>query len=363
MRGELRRKCGCGGTCGSCANASTVHRSSIGSRTESGVPPIVHDVLRSPGRPLDTATRVNMESRFGHDFSSVRVHSGPRAAASAEAIGARAYTSGRNIVAGAKGLSPAVLAHELTHVIQSGGGDPTPRTIGAANSAVEREADRASVHAAPVAGAANVIHPYRDSSSFNFGADDTATLVEQEYKKGSPWIRTISLHFDQSIVDSNGENTPKGTLTAEYDKGALPNITASVTGGTPTLGLTDSGTFTVTKIRGVGWNDTSLGSAGEGPGKRYAKKVGGVRTASMHFAVYFNGGQALHTGSLSTGSHSCVHVSLNPMQQINYHSRAGVTKVKVTYDQATLDPICCERIAFLGGRKPNPCHKTKCPKP
>ncbi len=354
---EQRRKCGCGGTCGSCSNASTLHRSAIAARGESSVPPIVHDVLRSPGRPLDTNTRQNMESRFHHDFSSVRVHSGPRAAASAEAIGAEAYTSGRNIVAGANGLRPGVLAHELTHVIQSGGGDPTPRSIGAENSPLEREADRASGQAVPVAGASSVIHPYRPKGSFNYDVD------EEPYKKGTgqPWIKMITVHFDDTTV-TGGENTPKGSLVAEYDKAALPNINSSITGGTPTLGLTDSGTFTVTKIRGEGWHHTGLGAGGEGPGNRYAKAdpVTGVKTASMHYAVYFNGGQALHYGSFLTGSHSCVHVDLNPIRQINLHSVVGKTKVKVSYDQAKLDPICCERIKFLGGRKPNPCHKTKC---
>ena len=38
------------------------------------VPPIVHEVLCSPGQPLDAATRTHMEPRFGHDFSHVRVH-------------------------------------------------------------------------------------------------------------------------------------------------------------------------------------------------------------------------------------------------------------------------------------------------
>ena len=38
------------------------------------VPPIVHEVLRSPGQPLDPATRAYMEPRFGHDLSKVRVH-------------------------------------------------------------------------------------------------------------------------------------------------------------------------------------------------------------------------------------------------------------------------------------------------
>ncbi|MGH6831563.1 MAG: DUF4157 domain-containing protein, partial [Methyloceanibacter sp.] len=37
-------------------------------------PPLVTEVLRSPGQPLDSATRTFMEPRFGHDFRQVRVH-------------------------------------------------------------------------------------------------------------------------------------------------------------------------------------------------------------------------------------------------------------------------------------------------
>jgi hypothetical protein len=143
------------------------------------VPPIVHEVLRSPGRPLDAATRSFMESRFSHDFSQmrphaapqaaglaigpaddsyeqeadrvadsimqskpsqeasanpqydfshVRVHDGARAAESARAMRASAYTVGNNIVFGEGQYSPGVtagqrlLAHELTHVAQQGEG-------------------------------------------------------------------------------------------------------------------------------------------------------------------------------------------------------------------------------------------------
>ncbi len=54
----------------------------------------VHDVLRGAGRPLDDATRTDMEARLGADFSDVRVHDDGAARASAAAVGARAYTSG-----------------------------------------------------------------------------------------------------------------------------------------------------------------------------------------------------------------------------------------------------------------------------
>ncbi len=65
------------------------------------VPPIVHEVLRSPGQPLDPATRGFMEPRFGHDFSQVRVHTDAKATESARALDALAYTVGQNIVFGA----------------------------------------------------------------------------------------------------------------------------------------------------------------------------------------------------------------------------------------------------------------------
>lgn len=59
-----------------------------------------------------------MEARFGTDFSDVRLHTGPVAARSARAIGARAYTSGSHVVLGAGGGDKHTLAHELTHVVQ-----------------------------------------------------------------------------------------------------------------------------------------------------------------------------------------------------------------------------------------------------
>jgi hypothetical protein len=91
------------------------------------VPPVVGDVLRSAGHPLDQSTRVLMEDRFGHDFSKVRVHSDSLAAHSASAVSAQAYTVGSQIVFGAGRYDHSstrgqhLLAHELTHVVQQSG--------------------------------------------------------------------------------------------------------------------------------------------------------------------------------------------------------------------------------------------------
>jgi len=95
-------------------------------------PPIVHEVLRSPGQPLDKSTRTFMEPRFGQDFSAVRVHTDAKAAQSARAVQAKAYTVGRDVVFGSGEFAPGthegqrLLGHELTHVVQQGDASPLP---------------------------------------------------------------------------------------------------------------------------------------------------------------------------------------------------------------------------------------------
>ncbi len=92
------------------------------------VPASVSGTLGQSGMPLPRAVRQDMETRFGHDFSEVRVHSGTSAASSAMEINALAYTVGNNIVFGAGRFAPdtqqgqRLLAHELTHVVQQRGG-------------------------------------------------------------------------------------------------------------------------------------------------------------------------------------------------------------------------------------------------
>ena len=184
--GILQRKCACGthtiagGECESCQREKAVvnlQRATINSETVNEVPPIVHEVLRSSGQPLDPATRAFLEPRFGHDFSGlpvhaqasvmstlkvnqpddtyeqqaahtanqvmartspfseptpafnhVRIHTGAQAAESARMLIAHAYTVGSHIVFDQGQYAPStrkgqqLLAHELTHVAQQSGG-------------------------------------------------------------------------------------------------------------------------------------------------------------------------------------------------------------------------------------------------
>jgi hypothetical protein len=108
---------------------------------------------RGSGRPLDSATREEMEDRFGEDFSDVRVHAGGSAAVSAAALRSNAFTSGRDIVFGEGFYSPGtsrgrkLLAHELAHVVQQRRGGAAPRTFDP-QSAVERDAAHAAAQSA-----------------------------------------------------------------------------------------------------------------------------------------------------------------------------------------------------------------------
>lgn len=77
------------------------------------------------GRPLDVKTKHSMGSRFGHDFSKVKIHTGTRAARLAQALNANAFTKGTDIIFGEGFYNPhslagqRLLAHELAHVVHS----------------------------------------------------------------------------------------------------------------------------------------------------------------------------------------------------------------------------------------------------
>lgn len=175
--GLLQRKCACGGglgvteECEDCSarklvlaratqelssarrSANSVNQNSeLANRNAGGIPPTVHEVLRSSGEPLDDKSREFMEQRFGHDFSKVRVHADVAAKQSAQAISARAYTVGRDIVSGVGRLTTDtvqgrnLLAHELTHVIQQGETEHATDnlTLTEPGDVAEQEADRAA---------------------------------------------------------------------------------------------------------------------------------------------------------------------------------------------------------------------------
>jgi len=191
---RLQRKCSCGGTagpdgeCAECKKKRSLQRRSAGPDGPTEAPPIVHDVLRSAGQPLDPATRRFMEPRLGHDFGRVRVHADSKADESARAVNALAYTVGQDIVFASGRHAPStregreLIAHELTHVVQQAGSITGSKLAVADKSdALEVEAEHIagrvlnSGTAAPAGRSSEKLHRQPDDSSTPATGQEAAT--------------------------------------------------------------------------------------------------------------------------------------------------------------------------------------------
>ena len=123
---------------------AVLQRLAVDRKPAGAIPSSTREVLHSTGMPLEPSVRSLMEPRFGHDFSQVRVHTDGRAAESARAVNALAYTVGRDVVFGAGQYLPQtesgrkVIAHELAHVVQQGGAMPPMRHTAGTMPAVQQ---------------------------------------------------------------------------------------------------------------------------------------------------------------------------------------------------------------------------------
>lgn len=166
----LQRKCACGQKtkpgehCEKCEEEGlSLKRRGLGPAAPLAIPSIVHEVVSSPGNRLDAGARSFFEPRFGHDFSGVRVHTDARAAESAGAVNALAYTVGPHLVFAANQYAPGtgagkkLLAHELAHVVQqaSGSAGSSSGIDKGASDPAEQAADRRAEQVLSATGAAN----------------------------------------------------------------------------------------------------------------------------------------------------------------------------------------------------------------
>jgi hypothetical protein len=159
---QIQRACPCGGGCPKC-QAEALGREREHSQTnrthdnrgEQISPPIVREVLGSPGQPIDPVTRTFMEMRFGHDFSRVRVHSDSVAEQSAREVNANAYTVGHNIAFATGQFDPSsptglrLLSHELTHVVQQRNVESGESGIGMRKIVMRQPRDKSTKTPAP----------------------------------------------------------------------------------------------------------------------------------------------------------------------------------------------------------------------
>ena len=145
----LQRKCACeasGQSCERCGKKKQLqrHGRDAAAAGRGAIPPVVNQVVSSPGHAIDAGTRAFMEPRFGYDFSQVRIHSDSLARRSADDVHANAYTVGNHIVLGQEGghANRRLMAHELAHVVQQSRGGVPPGIDG--DPALEHGAERAA---------------------------------------------------------------------------------------------------------------------------------------------------------------------------------------------------------------------------
>jgi hypothetical protein len=136
-------------------------RSEAGGNLTAQVEGAIHR-MRGQGQPLEQGVQRQMESAIGADFSRVRVHTNSEADTLNRSVNALAFTTGSDIFFRSGMHAPqtqsgrALLAHELTHVVQQSGAAPSSGLVlGPANDAYEQEADSvaSSVIASESAGA------------------------------------------------------------------------------------------------------------------------------------------------------------------------------------------------------------------
>jgi hypothetical protein len=153
----------------------------------------VHDVIgKGGGTPLDESTRSTMEGRFGQGFGDVRVHTDEAASASAESVGANAYTVGSEIVFKSGQFDTAsptgqrTLAHELTHVVQQRSGPvdgtdaPGGIKLSDPSDRFERAADQTASEIVSMSGGGGV--PAADTAQRDLDDEDPAVqaLVQRQ---------------------------------------------------------------------------------------------------------------------------------------------------------------------------------------
>ncbi|QDQ29002.1 DUF4157 domain-containing protein [Chitinimonas arctica] len=113
---------------------ATLSRPPVPDNVPQIAPPVVGEVIHGAGTPLAEEIRRPYEMQLGRDFSGVRIHGDAKAAESADAVAARAYTVGQDVVFNHGQFRPdsregqRLLAHELTHVGQQAS-DDRPSTI------------------------------------------------------------------------------------------------------------------------------------------------------------------------------------------------------------------------------------------
>jgi hypothetical protein len=187
---------------------------------------IVDAGARGPAAELPASLRAAFGARFGIDLDGVRVHRSPTASAAADALGARAFTFGRDIVVGAGGDDPATLAHEAAHAAQFArhGAPGQPRGVA---SHIHPAHTEARAGAAPTASPGGLVQRQEKTEEEKTKADEPTTkegalLASLERTETGRSIYSVLPGQVQALVQ--GQNFQQGFMAT-----FVPAVSAAIT--------------------------------------------------------------------------------------------------------------------------------------
>jgi hypothetical protein len=175
---------------------------------------------RSNGQPMDSGVRREIEQSLGADLSPVRVHTGETSAELNAQMGAKAFTSGRDIFLGAN-ASPSdkeLLAHEATHTVQQGMSETAPSSIGAADTAHEHAAEHTASNLGSSGGSAQRATAEGDEIGMMRDVQREGEGAEQEEEEKADVAR---------MVDASIQREGEGMEQEEEEKADIARMTDS----------------------------------------------------------------------------------------------------------------------------------------
>lgn len=218
------------------------------------------------GTPLDPATMTRMSEAMGENFEGVRIHTDPRAAQMAAERSALAFTVGRHVVFGAGHYNPgtpagdALLAHELSHVVQQrGASHDAPPSIGSVSDAPDHNAEAAADEAA--AGAVAQLHGPAGSQARRGVASRIASVASSPLrlqrcdKQQQPAPPAASVTISPMSYNGSPNRLPPGQSAS-----IAVNISGLPPGQTVAMDVLNSGTASGSATVTAGQSLTSSGN-------------------------------------------------------------------------------------------------------
>jgi uncharacterized protein DUF4157 len=277
---RLQHPCVCGVDCPKCRsqreqpsqNTEHLQTKRVGESVAdvSEAPPAVNEVIRSPSQSLDPKVRAFMESRFGHDFGQVRVHSDAGAAQSADAVNARAYCVGDDLVFGRGEYAPgsaqgrSLIAHELAHVVQQRNAiDPRPILRRAAKRAKTPAGEFVAdpYDATHVLGAGGITTGYGADITITFKANDQVDAEKIAFVQTALSMKDGKVHnkFD---TDEKKKKVNESRMIPSGQRGAgthidqLPDVRTPLYGTTGNRGddISQPEPAKTLKLTEIGWH-------------------------------------------------------------------------------------------------------------